>query len=182
MINCLRALIRREQKLTKADFKEWKSFSSARQVIIQRKLRTSEPAGRRSQEMPFLVPRAQRAAGEVLGFVPSLAPSQCHAGHPTRCSRQAPCPCQRELFPGRGPCERTRPGDGQWVVGWWVPGSSKRRCPMCLCSRASPEAVGQREDPSCNCDLGKGNPALQGTGKANYTLFPKETVLIPRRN
>lgn len=47
MINCFRALIRRKQKLTKAYFREWKSFSSARQVIIQLKLDTSEPAGLR---------------------------------------------------------------------------------------------------------------------------------------
>lgn len=34
MINCRGALIWRKQNLTKADFKERKSFSSARQVII----------------------------------------------------------------------------------------------------------------------------------------------------
>lgn len=56
MINCFRALIRRKQKLTKAYFREWKSFSSARQVIIQLKLDTSEPARSRSQEKPFPVP------------------------------------------------------------------------------------------------------------------------------
>lgn len=74
VINCLGALIQREQKLTKANFKEWKSFSGARQVIIQQKLDTSEPVKRRSQEKPFPVPRTRRAAGEVLGFVPSSSP------------------------------------------------------------------------------------------------------------
>lgn len=72
MINCLTALTRRKQNLSRANFTERKFFTCAGQVITQLELGASEPARRNSQKKPYPVPRA---AGEVLGFVPSLPPT-----------------------------------------------------------------------------------------------------------
>lgn len=147
MINCLGALIQRKQKLTKANFKDWKSFSGARQVIIQQKLGSSEPAKRRPQEKPFPVPRARRAAGEFLGFVPSS--SSIPVPLTTSCSVSARL------------------------------GSSKHHC---LCSRTSPGAAGLQDVLDVAAEIWERQSTAAEHWKSQLHAFPRETLLISRKN
>ena len=154
MINCLGALIRRKQKLTKANFKEWKSFPSAGQVIIQLKLDALEPARSMSQKKTFPVPRARRAASEVLGFVPSLPPIPMPPRTPRSVLLSGPVPGERQTLLLRAASAR-KPPPRQWGCGkcWLLQlGSGERQ------------------------------PSAAGRWKSQLRAFPWETLLIPRKN
>lgn len=175
MINCRRALIWRKQNLTKADFKEQKSFSSTRQVIIPLQLGLSEPARRRSLEKPFLVPGARREASEVLGSVPSLPPSQC----PPRTPCSVLPPCQAEPFPGQGPRERTHTGDGRWSVG-----TGEQPTPLLRAASAQkpPRGGGAAGGAgSCKWDLGKASRCCKAWEKPITRFSPGQSVNIQEK-
>lgn len=79
-------------------------------------------------------------------------------------------PARLSRAPARDPGRELAAAMGD---GWWVLGSSKRRCPVLPLLERLPRGSGAVGSAgSCNWDGGKGSPVLQGTGKANYTLFP----------